>query len=80
MPKVRRRLPEARLRHLLLRAEEREIHKSQFGLLARWLDTDPDVPDGRWFTRFPEMIVCGEGEWVQTFLRPGHLAEGEEVA
>jgi hypothetical protein len=29
--------------------------------------------------RFPEMIVCGEGEFVTTFLRIGQVAEGEEV-
>ncbi len=29
--------------------------------------------------RFPEMIVCGEGELVKTFLRLGQIAVGEEV-
>jgi hypothetical protein len=33
----------------------------------------------KWFKRFPEMIVCGEGEFVTTFLRIGQVAEGEEV-
>jgi hypothetical protein len=28
---------------------------------------------------FREMIVCGEGEFVTTFLRIGQVAEGEEV-
>jgi hypothetical protein len=28
-----------------------------------WLVTEPEVPEGQWFKRFPEMIVCGEGEW-----------------
>jgi hypothetical protein len=49
--------------HLIKRVREREISTSQLGLLARWLDTEPEVPDGRWFKRFSEMIVCGEGEW-----------------
>lgn len=30
--------------------------------LADWLDKEPEVPEGEWFTRFPGMIVCGEGE------------------
>ena len=49
------------------------------GLLAQWLDTDPEVPAGRWFKRFSGMIVCGDGELVTTFLRLGQVAAGEEV-
>jgi hypothetical protein len=49
--------------HLIRRVRQREISTSQLGLLARWLATDPEVPKGRWFKRFPEMIVCGEAEW-----------------
>ena len=48
-------------------------------LLAQWLDTDPEVPAGRWFKRFSGMIVCGDGELVTTFLRLGQVAAGEEV-
>ena len=29
---------------------------------AAWLDTNPEVPEGEWFKRFPGMIACGEGE------------------
>jgi hypothetical protein len=49
-------------------------------LFARWLDTDPEVPAGAWFKRFPEMIVCGEDSLVKTFLRPGQVPAGEEVS
>jgi hypothetical protein len=64
MPRIRRkRIPDALMAHLMKRVREREISTSQLGLLARWLDTEPEVPDVRWFKRFPEMIVCGEGEW-----------------
>ena len=50
MPKVRRsELPEALLRHLLLRVREHEIAHDQIILLAQWLDTLPEVPAGRWF-------------------------------
>ena len=27
------------------------------------IDTEPEVPEGRWFKRFSGMTVCGEGEW-----------------
>ena len=59
--------------------DEREISIAQLELFAVWLDTEPDVPKGKWFKRFPEMIVCGGGEFVTTFLRIGQVAEGEEV-
>lgn len=80
MPKVRRsELPEALLRHLLLRVREREIAHDQIILLAQWLDALPEVPAGRWFKRFPGMTVCGEGELIKTFLQPGQLPDGEEL-
>ena len=65
--------------HLIRRVRQREISTSQLGLLAHWLATDPEVPEGRWFKRFPEMIVCDEGELVKTILRSGQAPAGEEV-
>ena len=54
MPKVRRsRLPDALFQHLLTRARERQIPRSDIVAFAAWLDTDPDVPEGEWFKRFP---------------------------
>ena len=80
MPKVRRQnLPPALLHHLLDRIQQRRIPASELGLLAVWLDTQHEVPGGRWFKRFPAMTICGEGELVRTFLIPGQLPEGEEV-
>ena len=80
MPKIRRRgVPRALLEHLWLRIDEREISIAQLELFAMWLDTEPNVPERKWFKRFPEMIVCGEGEFVTTFLRIGQVAEGEEL-
>jgi len=37
-------------------------------LFTDWLDTEPEVPNEKWFKRFPAMTVCGEGELVKTFL------------
>jgi hypothetical protein len=80
MPRVRRtQLPEALLRHLLLRVREREIAHGQIILLAQWLDTQREVPTGRWFKKFPGMTVCGEGELIKTFLLPTQLPEGQEI-
>jgi hypothetical protein len=80
MPKVRRAaLPVALLRHLNARVRQREITGAQLLLLAQWLDANPEVPSGKWFRRFPEMTVCGEGELIKTFLRLGQVADGEEI-
>jgi hypothetical protein len=67
LPYRRRNLPPALLNHLLDRIKTREISSDQLGALADWLDTEPDVPNGKWFKRFSGMTVCGEGELVKTF-------------
>ena len=80
MPKIRRQnLPPALFNHLLDRIAERQISANQLGKFADWLVTEPEVPEGQWFKRFSEMIVCGEGALVKTFLRPGQIPAGEEV-
>ena len=80
MPKIRRQnLPRALLRHLVDRVESRKLSIEHLVLLANWLKTHPEVPMGRWFKRFPSLIVCGEGELIKTFLVPGQLPEGEEL-
>ena len=80
MPQVRRRnVPPALFQHLLDRIESRKIPASQLELLARWLDGEPEVPQGLWYKRFPGMIVCGEGELIKTFLLPGQAPKGQAV-
>ena len=81
MPKVRRcNLPLPLLAHLLARARQRNISHDQITLLARWLDTETEVPAGKWFKRFAGFTVGGEGELVKAFLLPGQLPEGLEIA
>ena len=80
MAKVRRDdLPRALFRHLVERVHEREISTAQLELLFEWLETEPEVPEGRWFKRLPKMTVCGEGELIKTFLRSGQAAFGQEL-
>jgi hypothetical protein len=80
MPRIRREgIPEPLMAHLIRRVRQREISTLQLGLLARWLATNPEVPEGQWFKRFSEMIVCGEGSLVKTFLREGQHPAGKEV-
>ena len=80
MPEIRRHnLPPALLQHLLDRILTRSISETQLDLLAEWLDRNPQVSAARWFKRFPEMTVCGEGELIKTFLEPGQLPNGVEI-
>ncbi|MGH9345835.1 MAG: hypothetical protein ACRD26_01080 [Vicinamibacterales bacterium] len=80
MPQVRRQnLPPALFQHLLDRIESRKVPPTQLAVLAAWLDTEPDVPDGEWYKRFSGMTVCGEGELIKTFLLPGQSAKGQRV-
>ena len=77
MPRVRRQnFPPALLQHLLDRIQSR-IPAAQLELLAAWLDTEPEVPEGQWYKRFSGMTVCGEGELVKTFILPGQAAKGQ---
>lgn len=81
MPRVRRQnVPPALLQHLLDRVQSRKIPASQLELLAKWLDGEPEVPDGQWYKRFSAMTVCGEGELIKTLLLPGQAPKGQNVA
>lgn len=80
MPRIRRhKLPQALLVHLLTRMRQRNISPEQIILLARWLDTEPEVSESKWFKRFTGFTVCGEGEFIKTFLLPGQAPDGQEI-
>jgi hypothetical protein len=80
MPRIRRKgIPHPLMADLIKRVRERDISTSQLGLLSRWLDTEPEVPEGRWFKRLLEIIVCGEGDLVKTFLIEGQAPTGTEI-
>lgn len=80
MPRIQRsHLPRPLFAHLLDRIKTRNISADQLGLLAEWLDNQPEVPEGRWFKTFPGLTVCGEGELIKTFLQAGQAATGKEL-
>ena len=80
MPKIRRQnLPRALYAHLLDRVQQRSVSGEQLRLMLRWMDSQPEVPEGRWFKRFPELVVCGEGELIKTFLLPTQAPTGDEL-
>ena len=80
MPRIRREnFPRPLFRHLADRVREQKISTEQLEVLFEWLETEPEVPKGRWFKRFSEVTVCGDGELIKTFLRSDQAALGEEV-
>ena len=80
MPRVRRHnVPPALFQHLIERIQSRRIPASQLEVLAKWLDSEPEVPEGMWFKRLPGMTLCGEGELIRTFLLPGQAPKGQRV-
>lgn len=80
MPRVRRHnVPPALFQHLMDRVQSRKISASQLEQLVRWLDGEPEVPEGQWYKRFAGMTVCGEGELIKTFLLPGQAAKGQRL-
>lgn len=80
MPKLRRkRFPLPLLSHLLDRIALREIAYEDLVRMTRWVESDPEVPAGPWFKRFPGLIVCGEGELVKAFLRADQTPVGIEL-
>jgi len=80
MAKIQRRdIPRPLLEHLLLRVRERDIDEDAVQSLAAWLDTNPEVPAGSWYKRFPSMTVCGDGALIKTFLTPAQVPFGVEL-
>ena len=80
MPRIKRTgLPKALFEHILLRIRQRGIRPEDLGLMAAWMDREPNVPEGAWFKRFATFTICGEGELVKTVLTSRQTAIGEEV-
>lgn len=80
MPKIRRsNIPPALLAHVIDRRRKWNISYDKIAALADWLQSNPEVPSGKWFKDFGTVLVCGEGELIKTFLPGGRLPEGEEI-
>jgi hypothetical protein len=54
-------------------------HLADFDALHDWLNSNPDVPHGAWYKKFPKFILAGEGEVPKTFLTSGMAPHGTEV-
>jgi hypothetical protein len=72
-------MPRALRDHPSDRIRDRKITVSDLTALEFWLSSGPDVPDGDWFKDFRTFIVCGEGQYIKTFLEGDMSPSGTEV-
>jgi hypothetical protein len=73
------RLPSALRSHLIERMRERGISLDDLNRLRVWIETEPEVPAGRWYKDFGSFKLAGAGPLPKTFLLRGQVAEGEEL-
>ncbi len=72
-------IPEGVRRHLFLRLRERKLTPEDIAKLDRWIQTNPQVPEGPWWKDFGTFKLAGEGRYPKTFLAHNQSAFGEEV-
>jgi hypothetical protein len=58
MPKIKKPPPYF-MKHLVGRFREGRISVSDFEALQDWLDSNPEVPCGEWYKRFPKFLLAG---------------------
>lgn len=73
------RFPAALRDHLIQRMRDRNITLPDLNRLRLWIETNPEVPAGRWFKDFGSFKMCGEGSLPKTFLLPGQAATGQKL-
>ena len=71
--------PPAIRAHLSERLIDRRITVEDLNALRIWVDSGPDVPDGKWYKDFGRFKICGEGPNPTTFLTQGQAAMGHKV-
>jgi hypothetical protein len=58
---------------------DRKISVEDLNRLRLWMESSPDVPEGRWYKDFGSFKLCGEGGQHKTFLLPGQPATGQKM-
>jgi len=67
------------MEHLVQRFREGRLAVSDFDELHDWIQSDPEVPVGKWYKRFKNFTLAGKGELPSTFLTCGMAVDGQEV-
>ena len=70
-------LPSAIRGHLVIRMRDRNISLDDLNHLRLWIESKPEVPEGRWYKDFGSFKLCGQGKYPKTFLLAGQAADGE---
>jgi hypothetical protein len=73
------RLPVAIRDHLVDRMRDRKISLDDLNQLRLWIESRPEVAEGRWYKDFVSFKLCGEGKYPKTFLLAGQSADGEKL-
>jgi len=73
------RLPVNLRDHLIERMRDRNITLQDLNQLRLWMETKPEVPQGRWYKDFGSFKLSGEGKLPKTFLLAGQPAVGRRL-
>jgi len=65
--------------HLSRRLFDRHITVEDLDNLRIWVESNPDVPEGKWYKDFGRFKICGAGPNPTTFLTEGQAADGHEI-
>ena len=78
MPKISgwSEFPPAIRDHLIQRMRDRLITIDDLNRLRLWVESNPDVPDDKWYKDFGSFKLCGEGRYPKTFLAKGQAPKG----
>jgi len=81
MPRIEtwRNLPPGVRQHLIDRMCDGAISINGLNRLRLWIDSNPEVPEGDWYTDFGSFKICGNRSLPKTFLRRGQAANGKAV-
>jgi hypothetical protein len=80
MPKIRKPPPPRILDHLIKRFHDGRISATDFLEPKHWLESDPDVPQGKWYKRFKTGTLAGHGSSA-VYREPRYhvLRNGQEM-
>jgi hypothetical protein len=72
-------LPKGVRKHLEDRLKLREVTEDDMVQLARWIRTNPEVPDGPWCKDFGGFKLAGNGSFPKTFLTRNQSCVGKRI-